>query len=142
MTAADALRRPRRRPALLALLAAAGLGDTVTGLALVAAPEAVLRLLAIPTAGADPFALRFVGVFVGCVGLAYLYPFALAPARRGARLAAAIETTAGIRLAVAAFLVVSVATGRPAGWLVVAGVDAAIALAQLALGRGEVRLDG
>ena len=141
MTAAETVGRRRRSPALSGLLAAAGIGDTATGLALLAAPQAVLRLLSIPTAGADPFAFRFGGVFVACVGLVSLSPFAVAPARRGARLAAAVATTSGIRLAVGAFLVASVAAGRPGGWHVVAAVDAAIALAQLALGRQEGLFD-
>jgi hypothetical protein len=117
-----------RAPALFCLIA--GLGDAATGILLIAAPALVLRLLGISGPADDVF-LRFVGVFVGCVGLAYLYPWTL---RRRGRLRAAIEITAGVRLAVAAFLLVAVIRGAMAApWMTVGGYDALVAAVQLAL---------
>jgi hypothetical protein len=116
-----------RAPALFCLLA--GGGDAATGLLLVTSPDQVLRLLGIPQP-ADDALLRFVGVFVACVGLAYLYPWLAG----GRRLETAIEITAGFRLAVALFLVAAVLRGamdRP--WLTVGAYDATVAVAQLGL---------
>lgn len=126
----------RRRAAGRFFAVAVGCGDALTGLALVAVPRGVLAPLALDVPADGDFAFRFVGVFVACVGLAYLYPFALPPARRGVRLAAAIEWTAGVRLAVATFLAVAVVAGCPSGWLIVGFFDAAVALAQLRLCAG------
>jgi hypothetical protein len=124
----------RRRLALVLFAVAAGTCDAATGLALLAAPQRVLQFLGVPWPGGDPFALRFVGVFVGCVGLAYLAPFLGAPGpRREKRLRAAIELTAGFRLAVALFLGAAVTLGQPVGWLLVGSTDAALGLAQLVL---------
>jgi hypothetical protein len=106
----------------------------VTGLLLVAAPGLVLRALGIAPPPDGLVFLRFVGIFVWCVGFAYLQPWMTRGRRREARLAAAIETTAGFRLAVALFLGAAVATGaleRP--WLLVAVYDAVVAAAQIAL---------
>jgi hypothetical protein len=123
----------RRLPAAL-FAVAAGACDAATGLALLAAPQRVLQLLDIPWPGGDPFALRFVGVFVGCVGLAYLAPFLTVPGpRRQKRLRAAFELTAGFRLAVALFLGAAVTLGQPLGWLLVGWTDAALGLSQLVL---------
>jgi hypothetical protein len=108
----------------------AGLGDAATGILLVAAPALVLRLLGIAPVENDVL-LRFVGVFVGCVGLAYLYPWVL---RRRGRLRTAIEITAGVRLAVAIFLALAVLRGAmDEAWIPVGGYDALVAAAQLAL---------
>jgi hypothetical protein len=124
----------RRRLAPVLFAVAAGTCDAATGLALLAAPQRVLQLLGVPWTGGDPFALRFVGVFVGCVGLAYLAPFLATPGRRRERRRrAAIELTAGFRLAVALFLGAVVTLGQPIGWLLVGSTDAALGLAQLVL---------
>jgi hypothetical protein len=114
----------------------AGACDAAAGLGLLVAPDLVLRLLALPAPVGDRFVLRFLGVFVASVGFAYLYPF-LGPAgpRREARLAAVIELTAGVRLAVALFLGCAVLAGRPPAWLLVGFTDAAFGLSQLALAR-------
>jgi hypothetical protein len=118
-----------RAPALYCLFA--GLGDAATGILLIAAPAMVLRILGISGPLADDPLLRFVGVFVGCVGLAYLYPWVL---RARGRLRAAMEITAGVRLAVAAFLAVTVLRGAmDEAWIPVGGYDALVAAAQLAL---------
>lgn len=131
----------RRRLAPRLFVLAAGSCDALAGAGLLVAPALVLRLLAVPVPAGDLFALRFVGVFVASVGLAYLAPLgAPAGARREARLAAALELTAGVRLAVAVFLAAAVASGQPPGWLVVACTDAAVATSQLVLlGRGFFR---
>jgi len=113
----------------------AGGGDAATGLLLIAAPQLVLRLLdAEPPAG-DLVLLRFVGVFVGCVGLAYLYPWVLRDgARRMHRVVTVLEVTAGVRLAVALFLAFATTTGRlDLPWVTVGAYDALIALAQIGL---------
>ena len=144
MTVAAGIPRvTRHRPAPALFAIAAGTCDAATGLALLAVPQRVLQLLGVPWPGGDPFALRFVGVFVGCVGLAYLAPFLAAPGpRREARLRTAIELTAGFRLAVALFLGVAVTLGQPLGWLLVGSTDAALGLAQLELLRRGCFGDG
>jgi hypothetical protein len=124
-------RRPGR--GVLALLLVAGVGDLATGLSLVAAPALVLAALGLP-APDETIYLRLVGVFVGSVGAAYLYPLLLSGASRAPRIAAALEWTAGVRLAVALFVAVAVAADALAGpWLLIGAYDAALALAQLAL---------
>jgi hypothetical protein len=124
--------RGRRGAALFCLLA--GGGDAATGLLLVAAPALVLRLLGIARPAGDLVFLRFVGVFVACVGLAYLYPWLSQGARWDRRLAAAIEMTAGFRLAVALFLGTAVTAGElELPWAAVGAYDALVATAQLGL---------
>jgi hypothetical protein len=121
--------------------AIAGSGDAVTGLLLVAAPALVLRLLGIARPDGDLVFLRFAGVFVGCVGLSYLYPWLLRDRfRRAGRVAAAFEITAGFRLAVALFLGIAVASGMlELPWVTVGVYDAAVGLVQVGLlARGEV----
>ena len=121
--------------------AIAGGGDVATGLLLMAAPSLVLRLLGIPHPGGNLVFLRFVGVFVGCVGLTYLCPLFLRDRlRRAHRMVAAVEMTAIFRLAVALFLGVTVAAGAlELPWVTVGVYDAIVALAQIGLlARGEV----
>lgn len=116
------------------LCIAAGASDTGTGALLVVVPGFMLGVLGIPLPTETVY-LRFVGVFVGAVGLAYLYPLLLRDrdARR-ARLIAALEWTAGVRLAVAGFVAVSVVVGALAeAWLLVGFFDAGVALAQFGL---------
>lgn len=124
----------RRRGSLLFCLFAGG-GDALTGLLLLAEPRAVLRLLgaAVPgDAGGDLVLLRFVGVFVGSVGFAYLYPWLTRDG--GPRLRNALEITAGMRLAVALFLGFAVMTGRlDLPWATVGAFDAVVATAQIGL---------
>lgn len=122
-----------RGPVLFCLFA--GGGDAVTGLLLVAAPRLVLRLLGIAVPAGDLVLLRWIGVFVGCVGFAYLYPWLLgAGLRRSLRVRAVAEMTAGVRLAVALFLGVAVASGGlEAPWTTVGVYDALVAAAQIGL---------
>jgi hypothetical protein len=118
-----------RGPALFCLFA--GGGDAATGLLLLMAPGLVLRLLGITAPGDDLILLRFVGVFVGSVGLAYLYPWLL---RGESRLRTAIEITAGVRLAVALFLGFAVMAGQlDLPWATVGVYDALVATAQIGL---------
>ena len=121
--------------------AIAGSGDAATGLLLVSAPAPALRLLGIPHPGGDLLFLRLVGVFVGCVGLSYLYPWLLRDRlRRARRIEAAFEITAGFRLAVALFLGVALAAGSlELPWATIGVYDAIVALAQIGrLVRGEL----
>ena len=119
-----------RGPMLFCLLA--GGGDAATGLLLLAAPQLVLRLLGMTAPGEDLVLLRFVGVFVACVGLACLYPWLLHD--RGHRVRTAIEITTGVRLAVALFLGFAVMTGRlDLPWMTVGAYDALVAVAQIGL---------
>lgn len=113
---------------------AAGACDATTGLLLVAAPALTLRLMGISDLPAEPIFLRFVGVFVGAVGLAYLYPFWLDPARRLARLTGVLEITALVRLLVGTFVAASLVLGALAlPWVSVALTDLGLATAQLVL---------
>lgn len=112
----------------------AGGGDAAAGLLLVAAPTLVLRLLGLDRSLADLVLLRFVGVFVACVGLAYLHPWLRRRVPRQSRLLATLEMTAGFRLAVALFLGIAVASSAlELPWLEVGFYDAAVALAQIGL---------
>ena len=121
--------------------AIAGGGDAAAGLLLVSAPALALRLLGIPHPGGDLLFLRLAGVFVGCVGLSYLYPWLLRDRlRRAHRIVAAFEITAGFRLAVALFFGVALAIGSlELPWVTVGLYDAIVALAQIGLlVRGEL----
>lgn len=122
----------RRGPALFCLVA--GGGDVATGLLLVAAPELVLRLLGIARPEGSLALFRFVGVFVGCVGLSYLHPWLRGRFYRSQRLAAALEMTAGFRLAVALFLGLAVSMNEmDLPWMTVGLYDAVVATVQLGL---------
>lgn len=119
-------------PALFCLMA--GGGDVLTGLLLLAAPELALRLLGIPRPEGSLVLLRFVGVFVGCVGLSYFQPWISGRFYRVQRLAAALVMTAGFRLAVSLFLGVAVAENEmDLSWILVGIYDALLATVQLAL---------
>ena len=129
-----------KEPGARLFCAIAGSGDAAAGLLLVSAPALALRLLGIPHPGGDLVFLRFVGVFVGCVGLSCLYPLPLRDRlRRTRRVAAALEMTAMFRLAVALFLGVAVMVeALEPPWLTVGAYDAVVALAQIGLlVRGE-----
>jgi hypothetical protein len=126
-----------------ALAVLGGGADAATGLLLLAAPARVLALLGAPQPAASPLATamlpwRWVGVFVGAVGLAYLYPL-LPRWRNAARLRGVLEVTALLRAAVALFVTATLlASALPPGWWLVAATDAALAASQVALlRRGE-----
>jgi hypothetical protein len=126
--------RDRRRAGVALFCWLAGACDGATGLLLVASPRVALDLMRVAPAPAEPIYLRFVGVFVGGVGFAYLYPWVLARSRRWLRIVTVLELTTGLRLAVGIFVVASVAAGAlvPA-WLVVAVTDLGVAAAQVFL---------
>jgi hypothetical protein len=120
------------------VLTSTGIGDLGTGAALVVAPAWLFALLRLPAPPDGAWILvRWIGVFVACVGLAGIWP-RFAPAR----LAAAAEVTTVARLAVAGFLAVAVCSrALPAAWLLVGAFDAVVALVQLALrARGDFAL--
>ncbi len=138
LPARDGVPAPTR--AVLLLAALAGASDASTGVVLMLAPRLALSALGLPVP-ADTIFLRWIGVFVFVVGLAYAYPFLWRePHARAARLCAAFELTAVARLAVAGFVAVAVGAGAlEFGWLGVGAFDAALALAQIALlARGAV----
>jgi hypothetical protein len=116
----------------------AGACDAATGATLVVGPSLVVGLLHLTPAPTEPVYLRFVGVFVGAVGLAYFYPRLRSGISAWSRVVATLEMTAGFRLAVAAFVTASVVLGTLGrAWLVVAGTDLAIAVLQLSLLRAR-----
>ncbi len=119
---------------ILAVSLCAGLGDFLAGVFLLVGPAWTLSLLATPVP-ADAVFVRYLGVFVGMVGLAYFYGIAswkwsgaIFPIR------VVWEVTALFRLAVALFLAAAMAAGQlPLRWAFVAGIDAEWALLQLLL---------
>ena len=111
----------------------AGLCDSLTGLLLVFAPAwtfSLMRLRIEPT----PIAFaRFIGIFVMCIGLTYLWALAAWPLRLGfnARWQAQWWVTAFVRSGVALLLGLQVATGAMEhGWLAVILTDATLASIQ------------
>jgi len=119
------------RKLILSYCLLAGLCDAATGALLVASPGRVLVLMRVGAPPAEPVYLRFIGVFVASVGLAYLYPLVFGAA---GRLAVVFEVTALVRAAVALFVTVAVAAGAlTPPWLSVAFTDAAFAVLQLGL---------
>ncbi len=109
----------------------AGACDALTGALLVSAPIATLELMGIAELPAEPIYMRFIGVFVGGVGLAYLYPF-LYRGWSGGRLTVVLEVTALVRLCVALFLGVSIALAAlAAAWSTVLLTDLLLAMAQI-----------
>jgi hypothetical protein len=131
----------RRSSLVHAYCLAAGPLDTATGLVLVLAPRLALAAMGVREAPADLVLLRWIGAFVGAVGLCYLYPFALAPAARALRVAVVLEVTVIPRLAVFAFTAAALALGLlPLPWISVPVTDLLLAGAQLwMIRRGWVR---
>jgi hypothetical protein len=125
--------RTERSIAIVLLSLGAGLMDTTTGLLLVSIPGKTLALFGatMPGGGSD-ILMRFVGAFVGGVGLSYLW--ALATPRfdfRSRRLHGVWGATTMIRTCIALFTFTAVATGHLApAWLVVGFSDATIAAIQ------------
>lgn len=118
----------------LAYCALAGVCDTLTGALLLVAPVRTLGLMGVAAIPTDTVWLRWIGAFVAGVGLSYLYPFFLSSARRARRLAVVLESTALIRLVVAAFVGTAIARGLlEGGWVSVFVTDLTLALAQLAM---------
>ena len=119
---------------------AAGACDTTTGLLLLLAPLAALRLMRIPAAPLEPVFVRFIGAFVFGVGFSYLRPFFdRDPARREARLAAMLDVTAFVRTAVGTFVAAAiVARALHPAWASVAATDLVLAAAQFTMLRRGV----
>jgi len=114
---------------------AAGGGDLATGIALLLRPAWIAALLGASLGSQSLLFLRWIGVFVACVGAAYFYPWLWPPGpSRWARLRFALEVTAGARVAVAGFVAGAVvAAALSEAWLLVAGFDALLAIAQMFL---------
>ena len=111
----------------------AGACDVVTGVLLVVAPVLALGLMRVPDPLAQPVWMRFIGAFVGGLGLVYLYGLARDP-RGGARLSHLMEATALVRACIALFTGAAVIAGAlsPA-WLSVCLTDATFAIVQVVL---------
>ena len=106
----------------------AGLTDSTTGVLLVSAPATTLRLMGIAEVPSEPVFLRWIGVFVGGVGLLYLYPWLGDAARREERQRVILEATIVLRGAVAVFVIVSLTRGLLSmPWVSVAVTDAMFA---------------
>ena len=116
----------------------AGALDAATGLGLVLAPALVLRVMGVaPLAGDAVVFLRWVGTFVGAVGVSYLWAW-----MRGRRLLRAVlELTVIARVAVGVFSGVAVARGwLGAAWASVPATDLGLAAVQLwLLAKGALR---
>jgi len=124
-----------RLPWASAAALAIGAGDAATGALLVARPSTVVELLRLtpPPADAEIF-LRWVGVFVLAIGLAYMTPFAAPEPERSSRLRGALAWTALARLAVTAFVSCAVLAGAlDQGWCFIGTYDGVVGVAQLAL---------
>lgn len=107
---------------------AAGLCDACTGALLVAAPAWTFRLMGLAVLPHPAAFARFIGVFVLCVGLSYLWPALAWPLPEWR---AQWWTTALIRSGVALLLASQIATGAmEPGWLAVVCTDAVLAAVQ------------
>lgn len=133
----------------------AGSCDTATGILLVSSPALALQWMGIRDLGPEPLCaghamadvqLRYLGMFVGSIGLSYLYPWLFVrdrihlltsagpePDRRWLeRLSVVFEVTCLVRLAVALFVTVATAMGAlSAPWLSIAATDLTFALCQI-----------
>ena len=112
----------------------AGLGDALTGVLLLAAPAATLQLMHVPVPAGELIWLRWMGVFVGAVGLSYLLPWRLPAPARLAELTVVWRFTAVVRGAVAVFVIGALlAAALPRAWLTVGLWDGLLAGLQVAL---------
>ena len=118
----------------------AGAGDTLTGLLLVTAPVFTLGLMGIINVPSEPVYLRFVGAFVGGVGLSYLFPFLYRDRRRTEQtLAVVFEVTALIRLGIALFVGWAISSGAlSTGWVSVLATDLVLAIVQIVMVKRRV----
>ena len=111
---------------------AAGACDTATGVLLVTAPAFTLRLMGIGDVPDETVFLRFIGTFVGAVGLSYLLP--LLPGTGDELLRPVLLITALSRACVGSFVLIAItASSLAAGWWVVAATDLVLAAVQLTL---------
>ena len=118
---------------------AAGGGDLFTGLLLVFAPEWTLAQMVVPPA-ADAVFLRFVGVFVACVGAGYVLGLlAWWLGGRSGRLRFVWEWTILFRLAAGAFVALQIVVGHLAWrWCSVPAVDWTWAVVQVISLRADI----
>lgn len=109
---------------------AAGGGDFLTGLGLVALPALTLGAMGVAAPGAEALVfLRFIGAFVGAVGASYWVALA---SRRPDRLWAVFRVTLVLRASAGTFVLGAVATGALAWpWLSVTATDFLIAAVQM-----------
>lgn len=117
-----------RRRWLLLYQWAAGLCDAGTGALLIAAPAGTLHLMRLHIVPEPVAFVRFIGAFVGCVGLSYLWAALRWPMRewRGQW-----SVTALIRSGVAICLATQIAAGAmEGGWIGVVATDAILAAVQ------------
>ncbi len=123
-----------KRARLLALLA--GAMDFGTGLGMVFLPSLTLSLMLVPVPeGAALLYARFVGVFVGAVGLSYLLALL---SGRTERLREVLRFTIPFRVGAGSFCLVAVATSALAPmWLSVTVADYALVALQTWLLRGD-----
>jgi len=129
---------PHRRRWLLLYQAAAGLCDTITGALLVLAPARTFRLMGLTIVPQPIGFVRFVGMFVLCVGLSYLWAAAAWPI---AEWRGQWRVTALIRSGVAFLLLWQVASGAMEhGWVAVILTDGILAAVQwIGLWRGSLQ---
>jgi len=111
-----------RTPIVISILA--GGGDLATGVLLIAAPREVLKLLHLP-AMHDLVLMRFIGCFVGTVGLSYFAGLAAwAWTGSSVRLRVVWELTILFRVIVGGFVATEVALGQlPMAWVMVPVTD-------------------
>jgi len=122
----------RQLVAIISLLA--GGGDLAAGLLLVIAPQTALLLMQVSPVN-DPVWIRFIGVFVGCVGLSYLLGLLTWHTERSAReLRTVWKLTAMFRLAAGSFVAVAIGLGLlDRAWISVPIADFFWAIVQLAI---------
>lgn len=112
----------------------AGLCDTTTGLLLIFAPAFTLGMMGLSTIPRPVVFVGYIGVFVFSVGLTYLWTVLRWPLDDRASLVWSTQwkITALIRLLVALFVVVQVASGAiEVRWMTVACSDGALAAFQI-----------
>jgi hypothetical protein len=110
----------------------AGGCDAVTGILLMSTPELTLRLMGVAEMPSELIYMRYIGVFVASIGLAYLYPFLLAQSET--RFAVVLEVTALVRFSVAAFLAVVLLRGAlTSPWWTVFATDLTLATVQIVI---------
>jgi len=116
----------------------AGLCDSATGVLLIGAPATALQLMGVADRPAEPVFLRWIGAFVGTIGLTYLYPLVGRDRRRRqARLRVVFEATTLIRSGIATFVALAIAGSLlSVDWWPVAVTDGVLALVQGLLLRG------
>jgi hypothetical protein len=122
----------RQLVAIISLLA--GFGDFAAGLLLVIAPQTALQWMHVSAVN-DPVWIRFIGVFVGCVGLSYLFGLLTWHTVRSAReLRTVWKLTAMFRLAAGSFVAVAIGLGSlDRAWTSVPIADFFWAVVQLAI---------